>query len=53
MKKKYYDFNQCVYCGRRENGDPSDRWGWFGVDDDGDKVCPKCFSKIEENEDKK
>jgi hypothetical protein len=46
MEKKYYDDNQCVYCGVYENSDPADEWGWFGVDEDADKVCPRCERKL-------
>lgn len=50
MEKKYYNDNQCAYCGRHENDDPSSEWGWFSIDDDGDKVCPKCEKKLEKEE---
>jgi hypothetical protein len=50
MEKKYYDYNQCVYCGIYEGGDPSDEWGWFSVDDDGDKVCPRCATRARKEE---
>jgi len=51
MEKKYYDDNQCVYCGRYENENASDEWGWFELDDEGDKVCPRCFSRLKRLED--
>jgi hypothetical protein len=25
-------------------------WGWFEVDDDGDKVCPRCARLLEQQE---
>jgi len=48
MEKKYYGDNQCVYCGIYENGNPTSEWGWFEVDDDGDKVCPRCARLLEQ-----
>ena len=34
------DFNECVYCERKENVDE-----WFAVNRDGYKVCPECEEK--------
>jgi ribosomal protein L40E len=45
MEKKFFDFDQCAYCGARENGDPSTEWGWFELDEDADKICPRCAKK--------
>ena len=38
--------NNCVYCDKEENGDPSDIWGWFSTNEDGYKVCPDCEAKF-------
>jgi len=42
MGKKYYEINQCSYCGKLENGQVGTPEGWFGLDEDGDKVCDDC-----------
>jgi len=47
MKKKYSEINQCSYCGVLESGDAGTPEGWFGVDDDGDKVCDDCSEALE------
>lgn len=48
MEKKFFDKNQCVYCGKYETDDTTDTEGWFRVDDDGDKVCDECWKKLSE-----
>lgn len=48
MQKKFFDDNQCRYCGRYESKDQADgRDWWFGVDEDCDKVCDRCISVLE------
>lgn len=46
MKVKYHEDNQCAYCGKFENGDINSRDGWFGIDDDFNKVCDGCKIKL-------
>jgi hypothetical protein len=48
MQKKFFDDNQCRYCGRYESKNKEDGkdW-WFGVDEDMDKVCDRCISALE------
>jgi len=50
MDKKYYDDNRCVYCGKYETGEPDSEWGWFEIDEGGDKVCPDYFDKINQSQ---
>ena len=48
MQKKFFDDNQCRYCGRYESKNQEDgRDWWFGVDEDMDKVCDRCISALE------
>lgn len=48
MLKKFFDNNQCRYCGRYESKNQADgRDWWFGADEDCDKVCDQCISKME------
>lgn len=42
MKIKYYDNNQCAYCGTYEIGDIDTPQGWFGLDEEGNKMCDDC-----------
>lgn len=35
----------CEYCGRVESGPPDTPAGWFGVDEDGNKICDGCRIK--------
>jgi len=48
MQKKFFDDNQCRYCGKYESKNQEDgRDWWFGVDEDMDKVCDRCISALE------
>lgn len=48
MQKKFFDNNQCRYCGRYESKNQEDGRDWqFGVDEDGDRVCDRCISTLE------
>jgi len=40
--RRYYDANQCYVCGKYETGDAGTPEGWFGVDEDGNKICDDC-----------
>ena len=48
MQKKFFNDNQCRYCGKYESKNQEDgRDWWFGVDEDMDKVCDRCISALE------
>jgi hypothetical protein len=48
MQKKFFETNQCRYCGRYEPNNQKDGRDFrFGTDEDMDKVCDRCISVLE------